>query len=97
MQAVEIVDGIARFRANAAVRALVDWGRDHGMSLNDLETRGFPAEDMQQLMQLIGYSVSGYGNVPYVTPESVKVADARVERLLAGQAKAALTPPKGRR
>ena len=58
-----IIDGHGthRFQANAVVRYLLDHG---GLDLNKLAIAyqagdGFPAEDMRQFMQLIGYSVSG--------------------------------------
>ena len=62
-----IVDahGVHRFKSNAVVCYLLDRG---GIDLNALAIAyqtgdGFPAEDMRQFMQLIGYSVSGWGGL----------------------------------
>ena len=62
-----IVDkhGAHRFKSNAVVRYLLDNG---GIDLNRIAIAyqngdGFPAEDMRQFMQLIGYSVSGWANL----------------------------------
>jgi hypothetical protein len=61
------VDGVERFRENKIVRHLVDFGRDRGCSLNDLAVMEFSDEDRTQLAQLIGYSVSGFGDLSYVS------------------------------
>ncbi len=56
--------GVLRFRRNAIICWLCDTGR-----LNLNETRMLPGvsdEDHQQLAQLLGYSVSGYGDLSYV-------------------------------
>jgi hypothetical protein len=69
--------GVVRFRANPLVRWLLDNG---GKDLNDLalqaDAQGWSDEDRQQFAQLIGYSLSGYSELHYVTDE----AYARAER-----------------
>lgn len=74
MQPVVNVDGVLRFKANNIVRFLLDRGP------NDLHALGsirylFSQEDWDQFMQLIGYSVSGYGDLSTVSRESVEAAD----------------------
>jgi len=59
-------EGVLRFRANAIVRHLVDWGREHGHGLNEIAMMEFSNQDWQQLAQLIGYSLDGYGDLSYV-------------------------------
>jgi hypothetical protein len=82
MQPVERApDGVIRFKGNAVVRFLVDWARDRGMSLNELAAMDFPAADFEQLAQLIGYSVSGFGDLSYASPEAVAKADALAKPL----------------
>lgn len=53
--------GVIRFKKNAIVEYLAQG------KLNDLVVMPFSEEDRQQLAQLIGYSVSGYGTLSYVT------------------------------
>lgn len=57
-------DGTVRFKRNHLVRHLLDYG---GLTLTDMnrEVQAGRAtmEDYRQLMQLIGYSVSGYGDI----------------------------------
>lgn len=89
--------GVIRFMANPIVRFLVDWGRDHGMSLNDLtwmsERMGWTRHDWQHFSQLHGYSVSGWGDLSYCTDEEWDEANRAREALLRRQPK----DPKRRR
>jgi len=71
-------DGLLRFKENAIVSWLVG---EHG--LNDIARREWPDGDYTQLMQLIGYSVGGYGSLSTSPPETVAAADAIADRLLA--------------
>lgn len=59
--------GVLRFRANAIVRHLLDHG---GIDLD------FSQEDREQFAQLIGYSISGYHELSYVSDESAAQASA---------------------
>lgn len=63
--------GTRRFRQNAIVRYLLDNG---GIDLNALAVLEFSAEDQMQFAQLIGYSLSGYGDLDYVTDEAYQRA-----------------------
>jgi hypothetical protein len=56
--------GVTRFKQNAIVRYLIDNG---SIGLNDLARVNFPQEDREQFAQLIGYSLSGYGDLSYQT------------------------------
>lgn len=73
-------EGVLRFRKNKIVEYLLERGREHGIDLNHLATRDFPQEDQEQFAQLIGYSVCGYHELPYVSDESAAQAS-----LLAGE------------
>lgn len=70
MQPLEMVDDVLRFKQNTIVRALVDRDQEHGGGLNRISVEVLngltPVEDYTQLMQLIGYSVSGYGDLTIV-------------------------------
>lgn len=68
--------GIVRFKENAIVRRLLDRSRE-GLKtdLNDIACMEFSQEDRQQFAQLIGYSLSGYGELSYVDDVSYMVAE----------------------
>lgn len=61
---------VPRFQENAIVSYLLDWASSRGCSLNDLALLPFSDADREQFAQLIGYSVSGYGDLPYVSDDS---------------------------
>ncbi len=73
--------GVIRFKRNAIVRFLVDWARERGMTLNELAVMDFPDADFEQLAQLLGYSVSGWGDLSYVSHEAIARADAMASAL----------------
>lgn len=52
--------GIARFKSNSIVRHLLDNGP---FDMNDLALIDFSREDREQFAQLIGYSLSGSGDL----------------------------------
>ena len=64
--------GVVRFKANGIVRFLLDNG---GHDLNDLACRSFSTEDHEQFAQLIGYSLSGFGELGYVSDETYNTAE----------------------
>ncbi|EHN8852274.1 hypothetical protein KY275_16880 [Enterobacter hormaechei] len=68
--------GRLRFKENQIVRTLLDYATEHGYGLNEIAREEFDAEDQMQLAQLIGYSLSGYGTLSYVTDESYERAAA---------------------
>ena len=72
-------DGVVRFKPNTIVDYLVSGGAKENITLNDLADMGFPREDWEQLAQLIGYSVSGWGDLSYVSANRRNAADAMVE------------------
>lgn len=81
MQEVVIAkDGIVRFRENAIVRFLLDNGPNN---LNKIAMMDFSKDDREQLAQLIGYSISGYGDLPYISDKSYSEAAELAQPLLA--------------
>ncbi|EPA0058723.1 hypothetical protein ACQYIJ_000657 [Enterobacter cloacae] len=68
--------GTLRFKENPIVRKLLDYATEHGYGLNEIARDELEAEDQMQLAQLIGYSLSGYGTLSYVTDESYDRAAA---------------------
>lgn len=72
--------GVVRFRANAIVRRLSNEGK---ISLNEIAAWDMPVEDAEQFWQMLGYSVSGYGDLSFVRPETLAAADADAEALFA--------------
>lgn len=68
--------GVLRFKANAIVRYLLDFG---GIDMNKLAVLPFSDEDRQQFAQLIGYSLGGYGDLSYVTADAYGIAERMAE------------------
>lgn len=66
---------VLRFKENKIVSALLDFASSRGMSLNEIATMKFSREDREQLAQLIGYSVSGFGDLSYARRTTVAKAD----------------------
>lgn len=59
---------IRRFRGNAIVEYLLAEG---GIDLNIIARRPFSDADREQFAQLISYSVSGFGELPYVSQDTL--------------------------
>lgn len=89
MQPIVMDSGVVHFQENAIVRFLVDWARERGMSLNELALMPFRDDDRMQLAQLIGYSVSGFGDLSYARRDVVDAADALADKLLMRHKRAA--------
>lgn len=64
-----IVDN--RFVANKIVEHLLDNGND---DMNSLAVMQFSNQDRMQFAQLIGYSVCGFGDLPYANKETIETA-----------------------
>jgi hypothetical protein len=63
---------VIRFKQNAIVCYLLENG---GIDLNMIATIPFNREDREQFAQLIGYSVSGFGDLSYTSKSTVSEAD----------------------
>lgn len=66
--------GTLRFKANPIIQHLLDVAGIIGVDMNTIAMQEFEAEDQMQFAQLIGYSLSGYGELSYVTDESYERA-----------------------
>lgn len=66
-------NGTLRFKENKIVSHLLDHG---GMDMNYLAVQGFSQEDEEQFAQLIGYSLSGFSELSYVSDETLDRAQA---------------------
>jgi hypothetical protein len=73
-------DGVIRFKENKIVRWLVDSKR---ISMNELAMMDFPDEEREHFAQLIGYSVTGFGELCYVSDEAYNEAVSNREKLAA--------------
>lgn len=71
--------GTIRFRENKIVKFLLDCGP---YDLNQLARMPFSDEDREQFAQLLGYSVSGFGELSYASQEIVERADAMASLML---------------
>lgn len=82
MQPVVVAaDGVIRFKANQIINDMLDLCQKHGFDLNEIAARDYEKDDRSQLMQLIGYSVSGYGNLDCSRAKHVMRADRKAETL----------------
>ncbi len=80
MQPVRIDDGgTVRFKENAIVRWLLDSGR---VDMNFIAVTPFSDEDREQFAQLIGYSVSGFGELSYAGDGAIREADELAAKAL---------------
>ena len=68
-----------RFKANAIVRFLLDAGP---FDMNQLAQMTFSQEDREQFAQLIGYSLSGFGELSYVSDETYERAHSSINHLV---------------
>ena len=84
--------GVLRFRENAIVRTLLDRDTARGRVYPDFPARSdgglnwigmqdFSQADQEQFAQLIGYSISGYHELSYVSDESAAEASARAHAI----------------
>ena len=74
--------GVIRFRENAIVRYLLD---THGLAnMNTLALIPFTKADREQFAQLIGYSVSGAGELDYVANKTIRKAVLRAQEIRNG-------------
>lgn len=67
-------NGVLRFKKNHIVNFLAD-----NFGLNKLAVMDFPREDWEQLAQLIGYSLSGFGDLQYVRESTLNAAHRMAE------------------
>ena len=68
-------DGVIRFKANKLVKYLLEKGPFDLNQLSRLAQEFYCEDDYQHLMQLIGYSVSGYGDLSGRDPSVLREAD----------------------
>ena len=74
-------DGCIRFEENKIVHKLLKFATERGYGLNEIIVEFRDDEDYIQLMQLIGYSVSGYGDLSVIPKKEVKRADRKAYKL----------------
>lgn len=72
------VKGAVHFKKNPIVIYLLDNG-GVGVDMNHLARLEFSDEDRQQFAQLIGYSLSGYGELSYVSDEAYERAFSQLQ------------------
>lgn len=69
---------VVRFQPNEIVRHILD---KQDINLNDISSLDFNNEDRSQFAQLIGYSVSGWSELPYVSADECKIVDQKQQAL----------------
>lgn len=89
MQPLERKDGVIRFRPNRVVVFLLRYASrcvavDGGLDLNYIaamaEEFGWPQTDLEQFWMLMGYSVSGFGELSFVRTSTIEMADVMAEK-----------------
>lgn len=70
-------NGTKRFKENAIVRFLKE---NSSLDLNALSKLPFPREDWEQFAQLIGYSVSGFLDLSYVSDETADAVAKEMDK-----------------
>ena len=82
-QPIEIdAHGVARFKRNNIVRTLLDVATMKGhLDMNTIAVLPFSPEDRIQFAQLIGYSVSGAGDLGYMPEDFIAQCDAEVMKM----------------
>jgi uncharacterized protein (UPF0297 family) len=90
-QPLEVVRDVVRFKENPVVRFLYEQLGAHLDERGEIRaknemfamihTGAATKEDMAQFAQLIGYSVSGWGDLSYVSRKQAEKADKRAEKL----------------
>jgi hypothetical protein len=73
IQPIVMVGEVKRFKENKIVTALLN--THSKMDLNTIACMNFSTDDQRQLAQLIGYSVSGYGDLSFVSADECAVVD----------------------
>lgn len=80
------VNGVVRFAKNRAVTDLLNYASVRGLGMNDINMRAASGEyteaEMAQLLQLLGMSVSEYGDWPCVMAADRERLDAMAAALL---------------
>lgn len=78
-------DKVVRFQPNKIIKWLLDTGKIdlNLIAIAAAEYRAFDNDDQMQLAMLIGYSVSGFGDLDYADPAVVSEADAIAEKIVA--------------
>jgi hypothetical protein len=70
IQPIEVAsDGVLRFKSNPLVRHLLDHGP---FDMNSLARVDCTDNDREQFAQLIGYSVSGFRDLSYVSERTLQ-------------------------
>lgn len=78
MQKIVWAGDVILFRENAIVLMLLDEGP---FDMNQIARGNFSQEDREQFAQLIGYSVSGAGDLSYMSAATISRADIEAEKL----------------
>ena len=73
---------VYRFKENKIVKILLEAASEgRRLDLNMIAMMDIPREDRVQFAQLIGYSVSGWGDLSYVSDEDYELAHNEIERM----------------
>ena len=76
-------DKVVRFVENRMIRTLLD---SSTLTLNDLAVMNFTQQEQEQFAQLIGYSLSGFGELSYTSDEVYDAAELMFDEDLTEEA-----------
>lgn len=74
--------GVLRFKSNAIVKELLDFASSIGFDMNTIAAHVHSDEDRRQFAQLIGYSLSGYSELSYVTNGNYELARLKYDECI---------------
>tara|TARA_R110002096_G_C14661938_1_gene728407 strand:- start:19797 stop:20048 length:252 start_codon:yes stop_codon:yes gene_type:complete len=77
-QVVKDDNNVRRFKENTIVKRLL---RDGPWDMLNIQQADFSDGDLAQFAELIGCTVACYAELPYVTDEQIKSADAAAAKL----------------
>ena len=88
--------GTPRFQSNEIIKFLFNTGQLDLNKLTMMVKQGaFPLEDYAQITQLLGYSVSGWGDLSTSPPNDVGAADAEAAMIVNGDKQRYLEEAQG--
>ena len=80
--------GVLRFKENRIISDLLNFATYRGFGLNEIACRDYSREDRQQLAQLLGYTLYGYGELRnYVDDDAFGAAQLMASGLIEVEAR----------
>lgn len=81
LQPIIVDDTRAKFKDNEIVRDLLDFASERGMDLNTIAMGDYSQDDQEQFAQLIGYSLTGFHELSYVSDKTALKASKLARKI----------------